>query len=285
MNLNEMYSLNSLFKSFNKIEEIYDKVITQLIKSNKLEINKNENEMVLSFTISNILNEKKNIIIKPGKSIKDNNEYINILINEIKNLRHNTIINELKEENKLIINEIKKLKQMVNDILIDQFNTKFNLSINNYTTQLFLNDQKLDNKIFDYLNKINIKDLKELHLNNNLIDDIRLLKNINYEKLEKLNLRGNKITNIIVLENVIFINLQYLHLGNNDITDITPLTKANFEKLEILNLGRNKISDISALEMVNFKELKELHLFKNDISNIIIPFFKINVLYNKTLNL
>ena len=162
-----MYSLNSLFKSFNKIEEIYDKVITQLIKSNKLEINKNENEMVLSFTISNILNEKKNIIIKPGKSIKDNNEYINILINEIKNLRHNTIINELKEENKLIINEIKKLKQMVNDILIDQFNTKFNLSINNYTTQLFLNDQKLDNKIFDYLNKINIKDLKELHLNNN----------------------------------------------------------------------------------------------------------------------
>ena len=271
MDVNDFHLLNKTFQAFNSIEKIYEKVIKKLINANKIQINNNDHKFFLSFIIYDITKEPQNIVLEFKEGIRDNNEYITILTNEIKKLRNNNmIINDLKKVNKLIINDIKILKQKLNKISIDQFNKKYNLPIKEKEeiTKLYLNNKQLDNEILESLTKINLKELKELYLDNNNINDIKSLEKINCGKLEKLNLRGNKISNISALEKVKFINLKYLHLGNNGIRDIIPLNKVVFEKLEILNLGGNKISDISALEMVNFKELKELYLLKNDISDI-----------------
>ena len=271
MKVNDFHLSNDIFKRFDSIEIIYKEVIKELINDNKIQINIKDDKCVLSFKIYNIFKEPENIDLEFHKGIRDNDEYITILTNEIKKLRkNNKIINDLKEENNKIKIDIKKLKQNLNKISINQFNEKYNLPIKDIEeiTKLYLNNKQLDNEIIESLTKINLKELKELYLDNNIINDIKSLENINCEKLEKLNLRGNKISNISSLENVKFINLKYLHLGNNGIRDITPLKKVVFEGLEILNLGGNNISDISALEMVKFKQLKELYLLKNDISDI-----------------
>ena len=102
INLEEMYSLNKMFKCFSNIKEAFQAII-KLIDTNNFKLSKYEDKIMLSLTIKNIYNESKKIQLLLDKVINDNNneyniEYINILSNEIKNIRkkNNDIINELK---------------------------------------------------------------------------------------------------------------------------------------------------------------------------------------------
>ena len=172
--LENIYKLNDIFKSFNNIEEMYIGFL-KLINENKYMIKMDENNIIFSFILTDILNNKKEINFTLKNNKIENNEYINILSNEIKKLRNNNkILNELKEENKQIKNEIIKLKNLINkkekNISIDIFNKKFKLNIkDNNIENLNLNNNNYNNEIIEYLSKLELKQLKKLDLSNNNI--------------------------------------------------------------------------------------------------------------------
>ena len=269
MNLNELHLLNKVFKSYNSIDQIYKDFIELIIK-NKFEIKRNIMDLILDLTLSDIFHNMFHVEILLKGNKEDNNEYINILISEIKRMRiNNTLIRELKEENKKIKNEIQLLKSKISNNSFDKFNTKYNLKIKDKNiTELNLSDKNYDNQILKDICNIEFINLKDLYLYNNNINDINPLKKAKFEKLEILYLGGNKISDISVLEKVNFKELKKLYLGNNNIIDISSLSNAKFEKLEILSLGGNQIIDISVFEKANFSLLKELYLFKSNIVNI-----------------
>ena len=291
--LNDIYQLSSLFKGYSNIEEIY-KLIIKLIDENNYSLKKEKNEVIFILKMKDILNNLKEIQFIAAESNDkvniNNNEYINVLINEIKQMRsNNKLIEELKEENKYIKNEINKLKSKlnINDIIaledsnkknelnindfisLEDFNKKFNLNIkNNNITELELCDKDYNNEIVEYVGKLDLKGLKKLFLSGNNISNIDGLIGANFEELEELSFNINIISDISPLEKVNFKNLKELWLYNNIINDITPLGKVNFEKLEILSMHTNNITDISISEKANLISLKTLNLHTNNISNI-----------------
>ena len=121
INLNEIYHLSSIFKGYSTIQEIY-KLIIKLINENNYSLKKLEkekNKMIFLLKMKDILNNIKEIqfVMAERKDIVNinNNEYIKILINEIKQMRkNNKLMDELKEENKYIKNELNKLKKRMN---------------------------------------------------------------------------------------------------------------------------------------------------------------------------
>ena len=138
INLNEIYHLDNIFKGYSTIQEIY-KLIIKLINENNYSLKKLEkekNKVIFLLKMKDILNNIKEIqfIVAERKDIVNinNNEYINILKNEIKQMRkNNKLIDELKEENKNIKNELNKLKKRMNRkdfIPLEDFKT---LIINN----------------------------------------------------------------------------------------------------------------------------------------------------------
>ena len=252
----------------------------KLISGNNYSFKKEKNELIFLLKIKDILNNEKEIhfiLSESNDKVKiHNNEYINILINEIKQMRNNNkLIDELKEENKYIKDEINKLKKKLNIeyikefIPLEEFNRKFNLKINNNNiTELELCDKNYNNEIVEYIGKLDLRNLKKLFLSGNDISSINGLIDANFEDLEELSFNVNIISDITALEKVNFKKLKELWLYNNMINDITPLGKANFENLEILSMHTNNITDISILEKVNFISLKTLNLHTNNISNI-----------------
>ena len=140
------------------------------------------------------------------------------------------------------IKEFIELNTKNNEILLKEFNKKYNLNIiNDKIVKLDLRWKGLGNSGLEDLCKIEFKELKELILNNNNISDLKMLEKAKFEKLEILDLSQNKISNINIFENVNFKGLKQLYLGYNNISDIKVFEKANFEKLEILYLNENKI--------------------------------------------
>ena len=179
------------------------------------------------------------------------------------------------------------------ELLLQEFNIKYNLNIENYIiTELELSHKKIGDKGLKALCKIEFKKLKKLYLNDNNISDIKVLEKAKFEQLEILNLKYNKISDINILEKVKFKKLQILNLGYNNISDINILEKVKFKeikelylnnnniynievfkktkfiKLEISNLRGNEILDTDLLENINFKESKEIFLFDDYLNNV-----------------
>ncbi len=90
-----------------------------------------------------------------------------------------------------------------------------------------------------------LKNLRHLHLNDNLLNDLTPLANLTH--LEYLDLNSNRITDISPLANLT--NLRRLFLNNNELTDVTPLR--SMKKLEKLALFLNGIWDLSPLAGLN----------------------------------
>ena len=266
--LDELRSSYDTFK-YNSIEEILQMII-KLIENGKYNIDKKENYIILSLVIKESLKLNVEFILNYEEEV--NNEYIEILSNEIRLLRNNNkLINEIKEESKKIRLEIEQLKnnnksQTKDLIIYDEKNKKYNLYSN--IKELNLSDKNYNNEIIEYLINMELNELKTLLLYKNNITDITLLKNTKMEKLEKLSLHNNQISDISVLEKVNYKELKILDLNDNMISDINSLVNSRFEQLEELSLHSNKISDISILGKVNFKKLKQLWLYNNEIKDI-----------------
>ena len=123
-NIDQIYNLNSIFRQFANIKEIYE-LILDLIKDNQISLSLNpDKNLIFSFVITDIKrnNHKVDIILVNNSNDNNTKEYINILTNEIINLRKNNINHD--KEIKGLKNEIKSIKD-----LISQINTNNNNNI------------------------------------------------------------------------------------------------------------------------------------------------------------
>ena len=190
----------------------------------------------------------------------------------ILNIKNNKIIGIHKEAYKNNYNRGTFLnypiQEYINNYLIEEFNEKYNVIVDNNILKLELTDKKIGDEGLKILSKMEFKKLKALVLYNNNISDIQVLEKAKFEKLEELNLGENNISDINILEEVTFKELKILCLNINNILNIQVLEKVKFEKLEELNLSENKIININVLTKVNFKKLKKLNLQSNNISDI-----------------
>ena len=166
INLDEIYEKSNIFRQYTNMKDFYELII-DLINDNKYEIeNGNDNNLIFNLSISDI--KRNNHIIKfdlVNKKCNNNQEYINILSNEIKNLR---IINKNNiQDIKDIKKENKEIKQEINDIrnILLEFKKNNNNSNNdNNSIKLKAKNKKvLDNKLKNELfcsickNKSNLK--------------------------------------------------------------------------------------------------------------------------------
>ena len=113
--IQEIYNLNNIFRQYTNIKDIFE-LINDLINEQKFNIIKNnENNIIFSFTITDIKRNNQNVeFILANKNSNNTKEYIDILSNEIRNLRNennnnNKEIKELKEEIKIIKEMIIKI--------------------------------------------------------------------------------------------------------------------------------------------------------------------------------
>ena len=127
INIEEIYLLNDSFKKYKNIKYIYGFFINA-IKEKNFKISLNELDDNITFSI--LLNDNKYINMPLNLSLHNNanknnsKEYMNILSNEIKNLRnkYNKDMSELKKEISLIkelINQNKQKDKIDNNIIIN----------------------------------------------------------------------------------------------------------------------------------------------------------------------
>ena len=93
------------------------------------------------------------------------------------------------------IKEFIKLNNKNNEILLKEFNTKYNLNIKDTNiNELNLRWKGLGNEGLNDLSKIEFKELKKLNLSLNNKSDIKVLEKVKFNKLEILDLGYNQIS-------------------------------------------------------------------------------------------
>ena len=222
-----------------------------------------------------LLNNKVIGIHKKGNRAYNLGTFLNYPIIEFIRQYYGSNKDEIKTENinkkinveKLINIDSKEVNlngQNLGNICLEIIRKKDPKNMN----QLILSSNSIDN--LEPLINMKLDKLQILNLQKNKISDIKQLGKINCPKLTLLNLMNNNISDISVLERMNLIELKELLLKNNIIEDISALGKTKLPKIEILDLNSNKISDINILSKVKFETLKELYLSKNKISDITV---------------
>ena len=113
MNIQQIYNLSNTFNQYNNIKDVYD-LISEFIKEKKCNIELNsEKNLNFSFIIADIKrNNRKIEFILVNKDCNNTKEYINILSNEIRNLRKNNNMKEIKEI-EILKEEIENIKKII----------------------------------------------------------------------------------------------------------------------------------------------------------------------------
>ncbi|MGL6187033.1 MAG: immunoglobulin-like domain-containing protein [Clostridium chrysemydis] len=104
------------------------------------------------------------------------------------------------------------------------------------------------------------KNLKELDITLNQIEDISPIKNL--INLKKLQITANNIKDINDLSNLS--SLESLDISSDKISDISPIKR--LLKIKDLDISNNQISDIS--DLINLDCMKSLNISYNNISDI-----------------
>ena len=161
------------------------------------------------------------------------------LENLIYEIFENKQIKGIYKENENYINIDSPLFEIISKL------SNFEINYTIYISQKNIDEYNLINeyiKLFDKLNKSNIKYISIFYLSDN--NGIKYLNqlNIDFNKIIKLILQKNGIKNLKFLEYINFKELKELYLSDNNISDISVLEKVRFEKLEKLNLFLNNIS-------------------------------------------
>ena len=150
INIEKIYELSNIFRQFTNMGELYELII-DLVNEKSCEIQKKENDLLFNINISDIKRSTHKIqLILKHENNNITKEYINILTNEIKNMRkkfknnNNNIkeINELKKENQEIKNELKIMKDMLLELKGNKNEDKSSLrSLNDNNSLRSLNDK------------------------------------------------------------------------------------------------------------------------------------------------
>ena len=141
-NIQQIYNFNSIFRQFANIKEIYE-LILDLIKDNQISLSLNpEKNLLFSFTITDIKrnNHKVDIILVNNSNDNNSKEYINILTNEIINLRKSNINHD--KEIKELKSEIKSIKDLISQNYTNNNNNSDISKKNNEKKCLYCGIQK-----------------------------------------------------------------------------------------------------------------------------------------------
>ena len=283
LNKIDLNNNNRIFKIYDDIEEIYE-FVYEIFQFNRYKITISKDDILL-LELNFIMNVNNNKIdFKVNLEIKSNakedfiSDFNYILRNEIINLKkkYNKEISDLKFQNKYLIEELNKVKQIINDLgYINKVSTcKCEKKKKVIDKDLNLNGQNLDNK---YSNMINFPDLEGLILSNynkeskvlNLsktgMNNIsKILNKTKFQSLDELYLSQNEITELEFLTKFDLTNIQKIDLSFNCIDDINIFYRIKAPKLKYLNLSHNNIKEINIFG-TNFNDLEELYLDNNKI--------------------
>ena len=267
INQKEFYKLNSMFKIYNNIDELYE-IIVKLIEHNKFKIIYKNNNIKLVFIISDMLSKDNEIEISL-RSDNNQNEYMGILSKELLKIK-NKEINELKEENKKIKEEIQEIRNIIFKTQKNDINKN-----NNDIEKSIKKHQKQKKNSFDDINDIRYKDFNdEINLprynNNNRYFEYNEENNI--IKSQVLNVTKKYDKNINNNENNNRIEKKYNNNLNND--------NNNEIKIKI----KTKIKNGKKLDksiMKNYPIISDLIKEEKSLDEI-IPNFKNLILKNET---
>ena len=282
LNLEKIYDLSNVFRQYTNMKELYEFII-DLINEGKYELKKNENYMILNFMITDIKKNEHNITFTLYNENNNNTqEYINILSNEIKNMRitnNNNIkeIKELKKENEDIKNEIKEIKKV-----LSQYVT------NNKTNQ---NESKLEcSNTFN----INLKDKNNKLLKSKNNDLIQKICSICKSKSHLKRCFCNKILcNNCLLNNKDELCQKEYYLFNNNLNKLNSLyniskyplpknfeAKIHFSEVNFVRIGitfdskiANEKQDINSPNYRIYYLLQDMNTFFSYNENKWIKYF------------
>ena len=294
--LESILNIQKHFKSNNHISDIYKQIIS-FINEGKYKIKSNSNNDTITLTLNKVIDF--NLVCHKDNS---NNEYLQVLSSQIKNLKNknnicNKTILKLQEENASIKKELSELKNMILNMKQQSnhnHNQMYNYTHTKYTFDAYHRKTKsnINNKSYTNLPKNRSFNDLQVKKNEKIEDNISINEfnkkcgsSIKDENIEELNLINFKLGNDVLdyLSKLKLSQLQLLYLSYNNISDISNLKNINFEKLTLLILSYNKIIDISVLDKVKFDNLQILGLSSNKITDISIlekaKFSKLQNLY------
>ena len=176
-------------------------------------------------------------------------------------LNNNNLINASKsiieKENEKLLKKLENLENKMSYYLKNDLGIKIE---ENGIELSVIGKTKLCNLDLIILNKsdINLKNIENLNLENNNIDDIAILNEIDLPNLKNVNLKNNKITSILNLKNIMKKNkkLETLNLSHNliqkDKVNVDEINDNDFQYVKEINLDKNKEIE------KEFEEIKEI---------------------------
>ena len=270
LELDDMQNLSIIFNNVN-IVGIYNMLIN-LIKQGKLNLEKQFNDLILSFLIDDagfqIQNNPLIQLILFGE--RDHNEYLFYLTDEKQNNQNVQNIQNINQYAQMNQNNISQTIQNNPNVEMNSndYFSKLNININNNTQELIISKKLLDERIIIHLNQYELSRLTKLDLSYNKLIEIKGIENSRFFNLEEILLYNNNINNLAYLSRANIPKIKKIFLNGNEIKNLSDLTHANFPQLDILSLSKNEIADIYSLKNCNFPKLRVLLLDSNHISDI-----------------
>jgi hypothetical protein len=143
--------------------------------------------------------------------------------------------------------------------------------------ELYLDINKIDDKILTYMKDMKFEKLKVLSLRQNYLTNYGVFEEVKvFENLKKLDISSNRFKNKEFFENKIkqkkidLNNIEELILSNGvfDEDSINNISALNLEKIKSLDLSCNNLSSLEFILNLNLPELENLILNENDISEL-----------------
>ena len=142
--------------------------------------------------------------------------------------------------------------------------------------ELYLDINKIDDKILTYMKNMKFAKLKVLSLRQNYLTNYGVFEEVKvFENLKKLDISSNRFKNKEFFENkkidLIDLNkIEELILSNGvfDEDSINNISALNLEKIKSLDLSCNNLSSLEFILNLNLPELENLILNENDISEL-----------------
>ena len=142
--------------------------------------------------------------------------------------------------------------------------------------ELYLDINKIDDKILTYIKEMKFEKLKVWSLRQNYLTNYGVFEEVKvFENLKKLDISSNRFKNKEFFENkkidLIDLNkIEELILSNGvfDEDSINNISALNLEKIKSLDLSCNNLSSLEFVLNLNLPELENLILNENDISEL-----------------
>ena len=163
---------------------------------------------------------------------------------------------------------------------------EFRIDLNGNEKKLSLRNRNLGDKGLKLISKIIFKNLKEIDISGNNIENIKPLSEMILPHLEYLNMNNNQIEDINPIAELKAKNLKEISLQNNNIQDIGPFLKSDFPAFERLRIENNRINraNNSLRDLIDNKDFKNKVFYEEKTYEQFQKVYKVE-LNNQTENL